>query len=72
MLKDYPKIRKTAYIISTILGIALGAVQVGFSAANAGQPIWLTVSLAVYAFLGGALGIQAATNITPAENQGGD
>jgi len=43
----------------------LGAIQIGFAAANAGQPVWLTVSLAVYAFIGGYMGIQAATNITP-------
>lgn len=64
MLKNYPEIRKIAYIVSTILGIALGALQVGFASANAGQPVWLTVALAVYAFIGGALGIQAATNTT--------
>ena len=64
MLKDYPEIRKIGYVISTVLGILLGAVQVGFSAAAAGQPVWLTVALAVYAFLAAALGVTATTNIT--------
>jgi hypothetical protein len=63
MLKDYPEIRKVAYNVSTILGIALGAVQVGFASLNAGQPKWLTAALAVYAFIAGALGILAAKNV---------
>jgi hypothetical protein len=64
MLKDYPKVRKVAYIVSTILGIALGAVQVGFAAASAGQPVWLTVAFAVYAFVAAAMGVTASTNVT--------
>lgn len=64
MLKNYPEIRKIAYIVSFVLGGVLGAIQIGFAAANAGQPVWLTVALAVYAFVGGYVGIQAATNTT--------
>lgn len=66
MLKDYPNIRKVAYIISTILAIALTAVQIGLAAVQAPQPVWLTVALPVYTFLAAALGVQAATNITSA------
>lgn len=62
MLRDYPEIRKIAYIVSFIVGGLLGAIQVGFFAAQAGQPVWLTVALAVYSFIGGYVGIQAVTN----------
>jgi heme O synthase-like polyprenyltransferase len=70
MLKDYPEVRKVVYNVFTVLGIVLGAIQVGIAALAAAQPDWLTVSLAVYAFLGGALGITASTNVNPAP--GGD
>lgn len=57
--------RKRVYAVYAVIGVILGAVQVGFGAAEAGQPDWLTVSLAVYAFLGGAVGVTAVQN-TPA------
>lgn len=57
--------RKPLYRIFAVLGIALGATQVGFAAASAGQPVWLTVSLAVYAFVGSALGFVAQRNTPP-------
>lgn len=46
--------RKIIYRIFAALGILIGAIQVGFASAQVGQPVWLTVTLAVYAFLGGA------------------
>lgn len=61
-LADHPKARKTAYYIAFIVGLALGCVQVGYGAAEAGQPTWLTVALAVYAFLGAGLGLTAGAN----------
>lgn len=54
--------RKMTYSIYAVVGVLLGAIQVGFGAAEAGQPVALTVALAVYAFLGGALGVTAAAN----------
>lgn len=53
--------RLTLYAVYGGLGIVVGAVQVGYAAAEAGQPTWLTVTLAVYAFLGGAFGYTATT-----------
>lgn len=61
-----PAIRSKVYAVYAILGLILGATQVGFAAAEAGQPVWLTVALAVYAFVGGALGFVAQAN-TPSE-----
>jgi hypothetical protein len=60
-----PATRQKVYAVFALLGVALGAVQVAFSAADSGQPEWLTVTLAVYAFLGGALGLTAASNTKP-------
>lgn len=61
-----PAIRSRLYVVYAVIGLAIGSIQVGFGAAEAGQPVWLTVSLAVYAFLGGALGFVAQAN-TPVE-----
>lgn len=57
--------RKPLYRVYAILGLALGATQVGFAAANAGQPVALTVALAVFAFIGTGFGFVAQRN-TPA------
>lgn len=67
MLKDIitPKARKPIYAVYAIVGLVLGATQVGFSAAESGQPVWLTVALAVFAFVGTALGFTAASNTHP-------
>lgn len=60
------RIRARVYAIFGVLGLAVGATQVGYSAADAGQPTWLTVVLAVYAFLGTGIGYTARAN-TPSD-----
>ena len=55
--------RKKAYAVYALIGVVLGAIQVGYGAASAGQPTWLGVSLAVYSFLGGPLGLTAYSNV---------
>lgn len=57
--------RKIAYLIYGLVGVGIGATQVGFVAANADQPTWLTVALAVFAYIGIALGFTAAANTPP-------
>lgn len=59
------KSRKRVYSIFALVGIAFGATQVGYSAAGAGQPTWLTVGLAVFGFVSGAVGYVAASNTPP-------
>lgn len=59
------KARKTLYAAYALVGVVIGAVQVGFASAELGQPTWLTVTLAVFAFLGGAFGFVAGSNTTP-------
>src|SRR5690625_7115551 len=61
-----PTTRKTAYYIYGLIGVAIGAIQVGYSAAELGQPTWLTVALAVFSFIGAAFGITAGQN-TPTQ-----
>lgn len=63
VIPDGP-VRKRVYQGFAAVGLALGATQVGFAAANAGQPVWLTVGLAVYGFLGAA-GFAVAQKYTP-------
>ena len=60
-----PKIRQAAYVVYTVVALISGALQVAFSSGGWGQPAWLTVGVAVLAFLGGALGFTAASNVTP-------
>ena len=47
MLTDIfpPEIRSKIYWVFALLGLILGATQVGFSSAELAQPIWLTVLL---------------------------
>ena len=54
--------RRWIYSAYAVVGLGLGATQVGYSAAEAGQPTWLIVALAVFAFIGTALGFTAAQN----------
>ena len=63
--------RKPLYRVYAALGLALGATQVGFSAAEAGQPVWLTVSLAIFAFVGTGLGFVAQRNTPGSGDQDG-
>lgn len=58
--------RKPIYQVFAALGLLIGATQVGFAAAEAGQPVWLNVALAVYAFLGaGGFAVAQANTVTP-------
>lgn len=64
MLKDIlpAALRKKVYAGYAVTGVGIGATQVGFVAAGADQPTALTVALAIYAYLGIALGFTAASN----------
>ena len=57
--------RKPIYAAYALAGAIIGAIQVGYLSAEAGQPLWLTVALAVYGFIGTAIGFTASAN-TPA------
>lgn len=66
LFESYPAARRYAYVLSFVVGLVLGGTQVGYAAAEVGQPTWLTVALAVYAFVAAGLGLTAAQN-TPRE-----
>lgn len=57
-------VRNAIYAVFAVVGVGLGAIQVGYSAATLGQPVWLTVAMAVYSFLGAA-GLGVAVANTP-------
>ena len=61
-LSERPDIRRRVYIGFWLLGLALGAAQTGYAAAQAGQPMWLNVAPSVYAFLGVGVGYTAQAN----------
>lgn len=65
MLTDIlpPRARQAVYAVYALIGVILGAIQVAYLNV-AGQPTWLTVALAVFGFIGTALGATAASNIT--------
>lgn len=54
--------RKPIYAAYALAGAIIGAIQVGYLSAEAGQPVWLTVTLAVYGFIGTAIGFTASAN----------
>lgn len=74
MLKDIipAALRAKVYGWFAVVSVAFGATQVGFAAANVDQPVWLGVGLAVFAFVGGAVGFTALKNTSetdPDENE---
>jgi hypothetical protein len=62
-----PALRARLYAVYAVAGLVIGSVQVGYSAvADRGVevPAGIQVALAVYAYLGIALGFTAASNVT--------
>jgi hypothetical protein len=57
-----PSARKTVYATYAVLGVVIGCIQVAYASSSAGQPMWLNVVLAVFGFLGTAIGATAASN----------
>jgi hypothetical protein len=58
-----PKARKLVYGIYAVLGLLIGAIQVGYGAASVSTPTWLKVALAVFAFVGTGIGAAAGSNV---------
>lgn len=59
--------RQRVYALYALGSVLLGAVQVGYSAGQIEQPLWLTISMAVWVFLGGSQGLLALLNTTAPE-----
>jgi hypothetical protein len=56
-----PRVRAWVYAILATAGLVLGSLQVAYLTLGV-QPLWLTVSLAVFAFLVGPGNTMAASN----------
>ena len=54
--------RKPLYGAFAVIGVIIGAIQVGFAAAEVGNPLWLNITLAVFPFVAGAVGFTASAN----------
>ena len=54
--------RKPLYGAFAVAGVVIGAIQVGFSASEVGNPLWLNITLAVFPFVAGAVGFTASAN----------
>lgn len=61
-----PRVREVIYAAYALAVFGLGAVQVAYATGAGAQPEWLSVALAVAAYVGGALGVTAASNTPPA------
>jgi energy-converting hydrogenase Eha subunit F len=57
------------YVAYGVIALAASATQVGYSSIELGQPAWLTVTLAVVAFLAVPVSSLAATNVNRAKEQ---
>ncbi|MBM7052211.1 hypothetical protein [Rothia sp. ZJ1223] len=60
-----PRARQVVYALYALGSVILGAVQVGYSAGQYEQPVWLTIATAVWVFLGGSQGLLALLNTAP-------
>lgn len=60
MLKDIipAEWRKPFYAVYSIIGVILGSIQIAYNP----DPEWLTTSVAIYLFVGGAFGAVASSN----------
>lgn len=67
-LADNAAARKVVYTLFWLVGLALGALTAAYGATDGAAPDFLGAALAVYAFLGGAVGYQAAANTPAADN----
>lgn len=65
-----PKARKTAYLVYAVLGVLLGSIQQGFSAADMSQPVWISVAVSVFVYVGTSFGIVAAGNVSVNQFEG--
>jgi len=60
-----PASRQKLYFSYALVGLICGGAQVAYSSLQMAQPPMLTAALAVYAFVGIALGFTAASNTRP-------
>ena len=54
--------RRIVYVVYAAVGLVLGSIQVWFGAVDSATPTWMKGVLAVFAYVGGAIGVTAASN----------
>lgn len=54
--------RRIIYGVYATLGLVLGSIQVWFGAVDSATPTWMKGAMAVFAYIGGAIGVTAAAN----------
>lgn len=54
--------RRKVYAVFALVGLTLTSIQISFSAADAGQPVWLNVAFAVFGLWSTAVGFTARSN----------
>lgn len=64
-----PTIRKRVYFGLSVTGLAIGSTSVAYATAEAGQPVWLKVVAAVFAFVSSGVGYVAGTNTDTSDDQ---
>lgn len=66
-----PKLRQDVYTTYAAVGLLIGCVQAAIGAVSSGpMPDFLKAALAVYAFIGTAIGATAASNVTLEDDDG--
>ena len=67
-----PNVRRWVYAIYGLVGLILGAISAAYGALGDSAPDWLRIVLAVYAFVGTAIGATAGSNVSqPSDGDGG-
>lgn len=59
--------RKYVYIAYGAVALVVACIDVGFASAAASDPVWLTVTQDVLAYLAAPVGVLAASNVSTPE-----
>lgn len=58
--------RKPLYGAFAVIGLTIGAFQIGIASVSGAEPEWLTIAVNVFPFVATAIGFTAASNTTAA------
>lgn len=68
-LEKFPKVRNMLYNTYWVVGVVLGAIPVAYAAIAQTVPVWSLAVMAVYGYLGIALGFTAGKNVNLDEEE---
>lgn len=63
-LERSPSARQRVYDVFWVAGLLLGSLWVGFQTVGDTVPGWVSVAMAVYLYVGAAVGFTARQNVT--------